>query len=272
MRGRITTHDHALLVRKHGDPALAAPSAAGAPCCRHTPGAVAQQLGRPLSDSDYRSAAAARQAEALGWSQDYWAHEDLEAERLFDYGQLAPAVRATPLAATTCQDTRLAGAGALWNAECGAVALHMLLQAALESCPASSLPPAAGSPVLWGTQEAFAPHSLGRNKRLALVPAGFDWVTRTEQVWGLQWGMPAGLVGDCCLVMYVLPAACPPPHPAWLPPAPACCPADLLSEALERLAGGVAARAARRRRHRGRLLRGLHAGGHAAPAARDGRR
>ena len=36
---------------------------------------------------------------------------DLEAERLFDYGVLAPPVRPSPLSLTTCQDTRLAGAG-----------------------------------------------------------------------------------------------------------------------------------------------------------------
>lgn len=75
MRGDVTTHDYAVLVRKRGDPALQSSSsnssAAGAACCRHTPGVVAQQLGRPISDSDYRSGRAAQQAAALGWSEDY---------------------------------------------------------------------------------------------------------------------------------------------------------------------------------------------------------
>lgn len=38
-------------------------------------------------------------------------HEDLEAERLFDYSVLAPLPHATPLTTVTCHDTRLAGAG-----------------------------------------------------------------------------------------------------------------------------------------------------------------
>lgn len=38
-------------------------------------------------------------------------HEDLEAERLFDFSVLAPLPAATPLALLTCHDSRLAGAG-----------------------------------------------------------------------------------------------------------------------------------------------------------------
>ncbi len=40
----------------------------------------------------------------------------------------------------------------------------------------------AGSPVLFGTQDALAADSLGHNKRLALVPAGFNWANSTDQV------------------------------------------------------------------------------------------
>ena len=110
MRGQVTTLDHSVLIRKSGDPGA---DAGGAPCCRHSPGVVAAQLGRPISDTQYRSSTAAAQAAALGWPADYWQREDLEAERLFDYGMLAPAAAPTPLVLTTCQDTRLAGAGAL---------------------------------------------------------------------------------------------------------------------------------------------------------------
>lgn len=70
MRGSIFTHDHTLLVRKHGDPALEGQHSAGAPCCRHTPGIVAQQLGRPVSDTRFRDATAAAQAAAAGWPAD----------------------------------------------------------------------------------------------------------------------------------------------------------------------------------------------------------
>ncbi|KAI3423310.1 hypothetical protein D9Q98_010721 [Chlorella vulgaris] len=144
--GLITTHDHAFLVRKAGDPGTA-------PCCRHSAVPVAGQLGRPISDVRYhlhqRDPTSAAQAAALGWSAAYWQREDLEAERLFDFSVLAPLTSATPLAILTCQDTRMAGAG---------------------------------SPVLTGTTQALAPSSTGHNKQLALVPAGFNWATSSEQV------------------------------------------------------------------------------------------
>lgn len=70
MRGSIHTHDNSLLVRKLGDPALEGQGAAGAPCCRHSPGVVAQQLGRPISDTRFRDATAVAQAAAAGWPAD----------------------------------------------------------------------------------------------------------------------------------------------------------------------------------------------------------
>lgn len=69
--GWVATLDHTLLVRKAGDPGSASPAEA-APCCRASPGVVAMQLGRPISNVDYRSKMAQRQASALGWSDDYW--------------------------------------------------------------------------------------------------------------------------------------------------------------------------------------------------------
>ncbi|KAL4443898.1 hypothetical protein ABPG75_011635 [Micractinium tetrahymenae] len=107
------------------------------------------QLGRPISDTLYCSKAAQRQAKALGWSDDYLQHEEREAERLFDYSSLAPPVAAAPLNLDTCAATRLAGAG---------------------------------SPVLFGTTDELAGHSRGHNKRLALLPAGYDWATSAEQI------------------------------------------------------------------------------------------
>lgn len=40
----------------------------------------------------------------------------------------------------------------------------------------------AGSPLLFGATAQLASHSRGHNKRLALLPAGYDWATSTEQV------------------------------------------------------------------------------------------
>ena len=61
-------------------------------CCRHTGMITAQQLGRPVSPTHFRAEAAAAAAAAkMGWSKSYFDQEDLEAERLFDYGLLAPA-------------------------------------------------------------------------------------------------------------------------------------------------------------------------------------
>lgn len=70
MQGSVFTQDHTLLVRKLGDPALTERGAGGAPCCRHSPGIVAQQQGRPISDTRFRDATAAAQAAAAGWPAD----------------------------------------------------------------------------------------------------------------------------------------------------------------------------------------------------------
>ena len=147
MRGRVAVHEHALLVRKRGDPALAG-LPGGAPCCTLTPGIIAQQLGRPTHTQEWASAAAARGAAALGWPADY-PQRELEGERLFDYAALAPPAPPHPLALLTCMDTRLAGAG---------------------------------SPRIAGTDDALAPHSTGRGKRLAIVPAGHAWATSADEV------------------------------------------------------------------------------------------
>ncbi len=61
-------------------------------CDRHSGHHMAQQMGRPLDLSTYRSAAVMQGAAQLGWTQEYMQNEDLEAERLFDYGLLAPEV------------------------------------------------------------------------------------------------------------------------------------------------------------------------------------
>jgi hypothetical protein len=52
---------------------------------------VALQLGRPIDAKHFRPAWLNVSAMAAGWDWDYLqGAEDLEAERLFDYGLLAP--------------------------------------------------------------------------------------------------------------------------------------------------------------------------------------
>lgn len=132
-------------------------------------------------------------------------HEDLEAERLFDYSVLAPLLSATPLMTVTCHDTRLAGAGEVLRICTAAAGLfagasrstgtllptnlaatsavrHMSgLADSSRMCACRLLP--AGSPVIFGNTDA-APDSRGRNKRLAIVPAGYSWATSPSQVRG----------------------------------------------------------------------------------------
>lgn len=86
MAGGHAARDFPLLVRKRGD------AAGRAPCCRSSGLVLAQQLGRPISQSDFRPAWLNASAAAVGWAASYLTDgpEDLEAERLFDYGLLAP--------------------------------------------------------------------------------------------------------------------------------------------------------------------------------------
>ena len=225
----MRTADHPLLVRKRGDPG----GALGAPCCRHTAGVVAQQIGRPISDSEFRSATSARQAQqALGWSADYFANEDLEAERLFDYGVLAPPVPAggaSPLRLTTCQDTRLAGAGEItWRGP--------------DRSPSTVF---SGVFILvLGCPLTFPSHSLrAHHRRLPSAPWHPDRPRRCNlgprQALGLH---------PCRLQL-------------GLDTRPACLPA-----ALERLAGGLAAHAQLLQWH---LLHRMHPGRHAAAHCPD---
>jgi hypothetical protein len=204
--GLITTHDHAFLVRKAGNPGTA-------PCCRHSAVPVAGQLGRPISDVRYRDPTSAAQAAALGWSAAYWQREDLEAERLFDFSVLAPLTSATPLAILTCQDTRMAGAGEslpgsffpglpvvvhantcqhlLW-CNCAPPAASPCFTPSLSFCCRRPIPvcrfagadrhhPSPG-PFQHGPQQAAGPGArrlrLGHQQRASGVPAALDWVAR----------------------------------------------------------------------------------------------
>ncbi|WIA29149.1 hypothetical protein OEZ86_011660 [Tetradesmus obliquus] len=142
-----STRDIELLVRKAGD------TQARAPCCRTTANIVALQLGRPIDPKRFRPAWLNVSAMAAGWDWDYLqGPEDLEAERLFDYGLLAP-VDTGPWRRFTCADKYLAGPG---------------------------------SPQAWGTASGNgigAATNQGRNKRVAVVPEGFSWAT-TAAGWG----------------------------------------------------------------------------------------
>lgn len=119
--GGYVSKDLELLVRKQGD------IHRQARCCRQTGSIVTAQGGRPTSQSTYNDTTAAQNAAALGWpttggsgaspSQtlgEYLRYEDQEAERLFDWGVLAP-MSVMELGGlwqvVTCADTRVAGAG-----------------------------------------------------------------------------------------------------------------------------------------------------------------
>lgn len=65
MRGTLTTLDHAVLVRKQGD------TARRAPCCRHSTYVTAQQLGRPVHQTQFRPPSLGALAANLGWSPEY---------------------------------------------------------------------------------------------------------------------------------------------------------------------------------------------------------
>lgn len=66
-------------------------------CCRTTANIVALQLGRPIDPKRFRPAWLNVSAMAAGWDWDYLqGPEDLEAERLFDYGLLAPVDTGAP--------------------------------------------------------------------------------------------------------------------------------------------------------------------------------
>ena len=65
MRGSLVTRDQAILVRKQGDPARLAP------CCRTGSYVVAQQLGRPLHETQFRPTMLDTLAAQLGWDKEY---------------------------------------------------------------------------------------------------------------------------------------------------------------------------------------------------------
>lgn len=72
--------------------------------------------------------------------------------------------------------------------------------------PAPPLPPQpAGSPLIYGNGDGAA-NSRGRNKRLAIVPAGFSWATSTAQVGRLPTGRAAcwqgGGSGEACALCH----------------------------------------------------------------------
>ncbi|GIL45852.1 hypothetical protein Vafri_2986, partial [Volvox africanus] len=169
--GTTVAKDVQVLVRKVGDVKRQAP------CCRSTGMVIAAQTGRPVHSTWFRNPMVTGLATAaLGWSADYLAAEDMEVERLFDFGVLAPRHDPVGLQLTTCMDTFLAGPG---------------------------------SPrVLSGSPDQRSV-TTGHGKRLLVVPQGFSWGPRVasnqtespncESHW-TQWAadspykMPSGLL------------------------------------------------------------------------------
>ena len=62
------------------------------PFFRYTASVITAQQGRPIHSGVFRDPSLYAFAQSLGWpvSKGYMDNEDLEAERLFDYGILAP--------------------------------------------------------------------------------------------------------------------------------------------------------------------------------------
>lgn len=77
-----------MIVRKVGD------IEGKAKCCRTTGMLIALQQGRPIHAKNYRdpSVYAHTKDPQFNWDEHYLNTEDLEAERLFDFGMLAPTV------------------------------------------------------------------------------------------------------------------------------------------------------------------------------------
>lgn len=142
-RGHTAVTDTAVLVRRVGD------TARRAACCRHTSLVVGGAAGRPIHRTAYHSNSTLRHAAMLGWSDAYVASTDLEAERLFDYGMLAPdAGTEAALTRTSCMATRLAGPGSP----------RLVTDLALDS----------------------AASVRGHGKLLALAPQGYSWATKAD--------------------------------------------------------------------------------------------
>lgn len=141
--GQTVHYDHVVIVRKIDDAGAAA-------CCRQTPLIIAQQLGRPGDRTYHRAEWSKEQAlNTFGWSLNDWQGPDVEAERLYDYGLLAPPISSTTSFSEVlnCQNTRLAGVD---------------------------------SPILYGTTDAVKAHTKGHGKVFIYVPAGFPWANASQ--------------------------------------------------------------------------------------------
>ena len=69
------------------------------------------QEGRPVHPFLWKDGVTERLKGDLGWSAQYISKQDQEAERLFNFGMMAPAPAVTPVDVFTCFDSRLAGIG-----------------------------------------------------------------------------------------------------------------------------------------------------------------
>lgn len=78
--GGLLSVDYPIVVRKLNDTTRAAP------CCRYSATVVTAQQGRPIDSRVFRNPSLYGYASSLGWPSGYMDQEDLEAERLFDYG------------------------------------------------------------------------------------------------------------------------------------------------------------------------------------------
>ncbi|GAX85071.1 hypothetical protein CEUSTIGMA_g12491.t1 [Chlamydomonas eustigma] len=167
-RGGLLSQDHIVLVRKDNDTARAAP------CCRYAATVITAQQGRPIHNKVYRDPSLYEYASSLGWpSGGYMDEEDLEAERLFDYGILAPLPWSdigSSLSYVSCADVYIGGAGGL-------------------------------SVMGIGSQKQFSLNH-GLNKRILVLPQGFSWANQVpssqqpvcQEHWS-EWALDSPVTG-----------------------------------------------------------------------------
>jgi hypothetical protein len=106
LNGAVASMDLPIIIRKRGD------NLQEAACCRNTAMVVAGQEGRPIHATDLRHTRTEALKSELGWGAAYISSEqEIESERLFNYGMLAPPLDTPLLEVFTCFDSRMAGAG-----------------------------------------------------------------------------------------------------------------------------------------------------------------
>jgi hypothetical protein len=153
---------------------------------------IAQQLGRPIDSAVFRPEWINSSAGAVGWETSYLQQPaDLEAERLFDYGILAPATTGgesfVRLRTVLAMARNQRQGSYSWNFELGSSRPHTFCYVLfptgvwkLLTCQ-DLFVAGVGSPrtAVLPAGVINAASNQGHNKRIALLPQGFSWAATT---------------------------------------------------------------------------------------------